>query len=71
MLKKTVLSLFCCGLLAGTLGAFPAAAASKKKEKGEIRTSGSRAEKDERIREALQGEARDGRRHDPPAQGQG
>ena len=33
MLKKTVLSLFCCGLLAGTLGAFPAAAASKKKKK--------------------------------------
>ena len=33
MLKKTVLSLFCCGLLAGTLGAFPAVAASKKKKK--------------------------------------
>lgn len=33
MLKKTVLSLFCCGLLAGTLGVFPAAAASKKKKK--------------------------------------
>ena len=33
MLKKTVLSLLCCGLLAGTLGAFPAAAASKKKKK--------------------------------------
>ena len=43
----------------------------EEKEKGEIRTTGSRAEKDERIREALQGEARDGRRHDPPAQGQG
>ena len=43
----------------------------EEKEKGEIRTTGFRTEKDERIREAFQGEARDGRRHDPPAQGQG
>lgn len=63
------LSLFCCGLLAnGTLSAFPAAA--RRKEKREIEQPAPAPKRRANTKLARKAQ-RDGRQHDPPAQGQG